>query len=381
MKEFDNAFQSMFRTNLGVREGERVLIFGDVVRSGDVMSAVERQRRARLREVAQAAARFAARTWGHGSYVEYVATTGSGIEPPEALWCATFGQLAIAELKSAGLFEKILTKAVTDCELVLAEQLLFSHGNVVPDVIVAMSNNSTSHTRYRTLACRAGARFASLPRFDPDMFFSCMAVDWHALAGRTVRVATALRDAEWVHVTAPNGTNMHVCKRGRAVSVDDGLLTAPGSCGNLPAGEAYFAPLEGESSGTLVLEWGPSGRLGTALHLTIENGVVVRIRGDDPHRHELEQKFHEHVNCRNLAELGIGTNDKATRPDNVLEAEKILGTIHFALGDNTAFGGATAAPYHLDYLVYRPAIVAVAGSLQKPVLVDPPQRKDHIHVE
>ena len=43
--------------------------------------------------------------------------------------------------------------------------------------------------------------------------------------------------------------------------------------------------------------------------------------------------------CRNLAELGIGTNDKASRPDNVLEAEKILGTIHLALGDNTGFGG------------------------------------------
>ena len=38
---------------------------------------------------------------------------------------------------------------------------------------------------------------------------------------------------------------------------------------------------------------------------------------------------------RNIAELGIGTNDRATRPDNILEAEKILGTIHIALGDNS----------------------------------------------
>ena len=79
---------------------------------------------------------------------------------------------------------------------------------------------------------------------------------------------------------------------------------------------------------------GSDRRLENPLPLTIANGVVVSIEGDDRDRQNLEGKFAENLNCRNMAELGIGTNDKASRPDNVLEAEKILGTIHMALGDN-----------------------------------------------
>jgi len=77
-----------------------------------------------------------------------------------------------------------------------------------------MSNNSTSHTNFRKLACHAKARFASLPHFDPAMFNTSMAVDWHALAKRTARLVDAVNKAEWVNVECPNGTAMHICKKG-----------------------------------------------------------------------------------------------------------------------------------------------------------------------
>jgi len=83
-----------------------------------------------------------------------------------------------------------------------------------------------------------------------------------------------------------------------------------------------LAPLEGESHGVMVIEWGPTAKLSCPLTLTVADGKVVRIDGDDPLRQRLEAKFAENPACRNLAELGIGTNDKASRPDNVLEAEK-----------------------------------------------------------
>ena len=148
------------------------------------------------------------------------------------------------------------------------------------------------------------------------------------------------------------------------------MLTAPGSFGNLPAGEAYFAPLEGKSHGTMVIEWGPTRKLDEPVILTVENGVVVQIAGNDPHRARLEGKFAEHANCRNIAELGIGTNDKASRPDNVLEAEKILGTIHIALGDNSGFGGTVSAPFHEDYVFYQPTLTAVMADGSERVIID-----------
>jgi leucyl aminopeptidase (aminopeptidase T) len=94
------------------------------------------------------------------------------------------------------------------------------------------------------------------------------------------------------------------------------------------------------------------------LRLTIRQGNVVAIEGDDPYRERLERKFAESPLNRNIAELGIGTNDRATRPDNVLEAEKILGTVHVALGDNAGFGGTVSTPFHEDYVLYRPTLVA-----------------------
>ena len=61
-------------------------------------------------------------------------------------------------------------------------------------------------------------------------------------------------------------------------------------------------------------------------------------------------------NFKNIAELGIGTNDRATRPDNILESEKILGTIHIALGDNSSFGGRIRTSFHQDFVVFQPTL-------------------------
>jgi hypothetical protein len=53
----------------------------------------------------------------------------------------------------------------------------------------------------------------------------------------------------------------------------------------------------------------------------------------------------------NLAELGVGTNDRAQLTGNILEDEKILGTIHVAFGASAGIGGTVAVPIHLDVVV------------------------------
>jgi leucyl aminopeptidase (aminopeptidase T) len=355
----DAAFASLFETNMGLRPGERVLVFSDVIRHDEAPSDADRDRRTRLNATARLAAEFAGHTYGNAMFAEFPSTAASGVEPPPILWEAVFGRAIMEALQQTGLLEALLDKQATPGQLAQARAIVAEHAADLPQVIIAMSNNSTSHTMFRRLACHAGARFASLPHFDPEMFHTSMTVDWHALADRTARLAAAVNRAEWVEVTCPNGTAMQICKQGRHAEGDDGLLTAAGSFGNLPAGEAYLAPLEGKSHGVMVIEWGPTRRLDEPLRLTVEQGRVVRIEGNDPHRERLEARFAGNANCRNIAELGIGTNDKASRPDNVLEAEKIMGTIHIALGDNTGFGGSVSAPFHEDYVFYRPTVTLV----------------------
>jgi len=370
MQSLDSAFRSLFEINMGIRPGERVLVFSDIIRENENVGEADRDRRLRLNAVARQAAEFAKAAWGRGTFVEFPATAASGVEPPQQLWCATFGDDAVAELEKAGLLGKLLDKSALAADVDRAREIVVSRKQEAADIIIAMSNNSTSHTRYRALACATGTRFASLPHFDPDMFHSSMTVDWKALAERTARLVEAVNAAAWIRVTTPNGTDMQICKQGRVAEGDDGLLTHDGAFGNLPAGEAYLAPLEGKSHGVMVIEWGPTSKLEQPLKLTVENGVVTAIEGEGPHRVKLENKFAENSNCRNIAELGIGTNEKASRPDNVLEAEKILGTIHIALGDNTGFGGKVNAPFHEDYVFYQPTLIARMPDGSQRVIID-----------
>ncbi|HEY6009462.1 MAG TPA: peptidase [Geobacteraceae bacterium] len=370
MQSYAGPFRSLFSVNMGVRPGERIVVFSDQIRPGEPLLPYDTDRRRRLAEVAVAAAGFARETHGNTSFVTYPATAAHGAEPPEPLWRTVLGDDIVDLLAAEGILPRLLAKTATGADLTRAEEIVRADADAVARVIVALANNSTSHTRFRALVNAAGGRYASLPNFDPEMFFTSMDVDWPALAKRTRRLAAALNRAREVIVETPNGTRMRFGKVGREAKGDDGLLTAPGSFGNLPAGEVYLAPLEGTSSGVMVLEYAPTSRLSSPITLTVEAGAVVAVAGTDPHCRYLEEKFAKSTLNRNIAELGIGTNDRASRPDNILEAEKILGTIHIALGDNSGFGGTVQTPFHEDYVFYQPTLLAVHDDGSRTTLLE-----------
>lgn len=370
MYTLEDAFRSLFTVNMGARRGERILVFSDTVRPEEAETPEENDRRLRLFQAARDAAGYAGNVFGNAAFVSFPATAASGAEPPENLWRGAFGDQVVDALRSEGIFASLIAKQITGEQLALAREIVLAQRDATADVVIAMSNNSTSHTRFRSLLNLAGARFASLPHFDPEMFFSSMRVDWRALSERTKLLADRINRAVEILVETANGTSMRFAKQGRVAAGDDGLLTEPGSFGNLPAGEVYLAPLEGLSEGIMVLEYAPMRRLASPLELVVKNGMVAEIRGDEPYRGELEEKFGRSELNRNIAELGIGTNDRATRPDNILEAEKILGTIHIALGDNSGFGGTVSTPFHEDYVFYGPTLTAMGEDGSRETLIE-----------
>jgi leucyl aminopeptidase (aminopeptidase T) len=165
--------------------------------------------------------------------------------------------------------------------------------------------------------------------------------------------------AESVEVKTPNGTHVFFSKKKRKALSDTGILTRKGSFGNLPAGEVFLAPVEGSAYGRLVLEWAPTRQLQSPIKLSIKNGYVVDITGKDEYAGYLRMKLSERRENGNIAELGIGTNKAAKRPDNILESEKILGTIHIALGDNSSFGGNVKTPFHQDFVFFKPTVTLI----------------------
>jgi leucyl aminopeptidase (aminopeptidase T) len=370
MRDFEEPFASLLTTNMGLIVGERVVIFSDTIRCDERLSGDDRQRREKLHAVAEALARYTQQKFGTTDFVSFPATAASGVEPPIELWRVVFGNATVDGLVAHGCFERILGKSADSADLAFAQKIVGANAAAVASVVIAMANNSTSHTRFRWLANVAWARFASLPHFDPEMFFTSMAVDWQALAARTSRLAMAVNSAVAIELTTPDGTELCFSIEGRRAEGDDGLLTAPGSFGNLPAGEVYLAPLEGTAEGVMRIHYAPTRKLTAPLTLTITGGEVTAVAGDDPHRELLETKFAESRKNRNIAELGIGTNDRATRPDNVLEAEKILGTVHIAFGDNTGFGGTVSTPFHEDYVLYHPTLVGIRADSSRFLLLD-----------
>jgi len=198
-----------------------------------------------------------------------------------------------------------------------------------------------------------------------------MAVDWREVARKTGACAAVLNKAARVVVRGANGTYLRMDLGGRTCHPDDGLLHTPGKYGNLPAGEAFLAPLEGTAQGVLVAEWSQTDKLLRPMALWVRDGLLHEVEGDGPAADLLRRKIKESPLNANVAELGVGTNPGAKRPDNILESEKILGTIHVAFGDNHGFGGKVATPFHQDYVVFKASLAAeLPGGRTKEILRD-----------
>lgn len=286
----------------------------------------------------------------------YKSTRGSGKEPGIDAWEEVFDRRFIDALKKEGLMDLVLKKQFANkYEDII--NILKKYDCVKYNAIMAITNFSTTHTLFRKiLTDYLGVRYASMPLFDIDMFKTSMNVDYRKLEEITERLAEKLNNYEAFYITSSNGTDLYIPKFERFVIADTGNFKEKGRYGNLPAGEAFFAPVEGGSKGVLVIEFSTTRKLKIPVSITIENGKVVDIRGEEEFGNELKSKLEAHENNRNIAELGFGTNRNAIILDNILEAEKIYGTVHVAFGDNAGFGGKVSAPYHEDFLILWPEV-------------------------
>jgi leucyl aminopeptidase (aminopeptidase T) len=351
------SIRAIFTTNLGIRKGERVLVFTDKLWEKEPVDPPDQCRRERLRDIAYLTAEIGKSFTKNILFHEYPSVRSHGAEPPEELWRLAFGPKVVKELAGSGLLLPLLSKEISDRGTKKAEMLMRARRGSAVNAVIALSHYSTSHTRFRDFLTRiCGCRYASMPLFEASMLEGAMNVDWKALAKRTAAIAKTVNKADRITITTQNGTRLSLSKKGRKALPDTGILTRPGSFGNLPAGEVYLAPLEGTTRGVLVLQWAPTRELRTPVRLMVKKGRVVSVEGDEPYVELLETKLNERKENRNIAELGIGTNEKAGRPDNILESEKILGTIHIALGDNSSFGGMVKTPFHQDFVFFRPTV-------------------------
>jgi leucyl aminopeptidase (aminopeptidase T) len=221
------------------------------------------------------------------------------------------------------------------------------------DVVLCPTTKSLTHTKARRNACSRNARIATLPGITREVAIRCLSADYLEIARRTEAVASALRMGSKFWVVSAKGTNLRLERAQRSVIADTGLIRTPGSSGNLPAGEAFFAPMEGTAEGEIVFDGSIAdiGKLNTPVHLVVQKGMAKVIIDS-----EAARKFDKLLSAvgpeaYQIAELGVGTNDRAEIHGTILEDEKVLGTVHLALGNNIGMGGTVSVELHLDGLI------------------------------
>ncbi len=230
----------------------------------------------------------------------------------------------------------------------------------VADVVFAPTTHAITHTRGRLEASKAGARVVILRGVDEDMMIKGgMTVDFQELRARTEKVAHVLSEGDEITVTSSAGTDVAFSVTDRKAFSIDGYFHEETGFAAMPPGEAPTCPVEGTTNGTIVFDYSMDslGRLSKPLALKVKDGKVVSVDGERGEVHAMEQLFERDQTARNIAEFAIGTNPNARLIGNLAEDKKLLGTVHFAIGDNESLGGHVQSSVHLDGLMLKPTVI------------------------
>ena len=166
-----------------------------------------------------------------------------------------------------------------------------------------------------------------------------------------------LKNANKIRITADDGTDLTFSIRGRPVLVADGIIDEEdlkrGDVGlNIPDGEVFVAPREYSANGYIKFDWVPIHGFGLVrdLEIKFKDGKVVWF--NSPQKKIFKKFLDANTGDKDrIAELGIGTNPAAKPIGETIVDEKIFGSIHIAIGNNTgAYHGKNKASSHLDMI-------------------------------
>lgn len=225
-------------------------------------------------------------------------------------------------------------------------------------------------------------RAASMPGVEERMEGTALAADYSKVAARCAAIEHAMQGAIMCDVIFSTGHRCFFDLRHRTAEKDDGCLRR-GKAGdriiNLPSGETFVVPYEGENEAV------PSWTAGTIPVMENDDLVlfhvaanqVVMVEGDGPLAEHYGAFFDEDPARANIAEVAFGVNDKAEVTGCVLEDEKA--GFHWAFGRSDHLGGVVGVEdfQSPDNVVHQDIVYATGNPIQieHAVLVHPDGRR------
>ena len=224
-------------------------------------------------------------------------------------------------------------------------------------------------------------RGATLPNFQRSMI-PALGLNYEEIDARVRQVKTRMDRAESALVTLVADGKEHLLTldlRFRTGHASGGLIRTPGTVGNLPSGEAYIVPYEGEKEGT------PSRSEGTLPVQFYDEIVLFRISGNRAvevlsagvQSDRQRTKLNDEPAYGNIAELGVGVLGELgiSAVGSTLLDEKL--GLHIAFGRSDHFGGITGpasfsralSVVHVDWVYVssvQPRVAAAALEFRYP---------------
>lgn len=210
-------------------------------------------------------------------------------------------------------------------------------------LLVAPTQFSTT-APLKNAAKTYGFRAATMPGFSPLMI-PALRIDYNRVNARCVLLKTKLDEATGAQVkfaTTRQTFEMFFDLSHRTAHVSSGRFPESGTAGNLPSGETYIVPYEGEltessrTAGQLPVQFGEE-----IVVYDVRNNRAVAVVSSGMESEKQAELLNHEPSYGNIAELGFGVlADFGIKPIGEILLDEKLG-FHVAFGRSDHFGGAT----------------------------------------
>lgn len=196
----------------------------------------------------------------------------------------------------------------------------------------------------KVAASQYGFRAATMPGFTADMI-PALRIDYEEVQKRVHLIKNRLDPAVSGKITfvvdKKDEYVLDVDLRHRLAHASGGCFPDRGEAGNLPSGETYIVPYEGEcgepslTTGTLPVQHGED-----VVLYEVKANRVVSVSGEGKALEQEEEHLNKEQAYGNIAELGFGVlGDFGLKPIGQILLDEKLG-FHIAFGRSDHFGGA-----------------------------------------
>lgn len=246
-------------------------------------------------------------------------------------------------------------RGVADTKFPMAPPRNLHQAMIASDEIIIITNlewaNRFAHVSAVRESCDHNAKIASVEEGMGS--WDMTEADIHAATDRAKAAIAKLDGRNWCRVTSPAGTDVRVCIEGRAALEVTPIKKRGQMMGPVPLwAEVAFAAVEDKTEGRIMVDGimlgiGLKGRVNEPIEWKIEKGHCVSIEGGEEAR-KLQQVIEGVPGATVIGEFAFGTSEKS--PHGSPSEKGLLGTVHFALGDNhNAYpGGQNVSVLHLD---------------------------------